>query len=365
MPKVPLVLAALAGVSSAGIPKYQVDRSFKPEFPHGVGLFAAVDVSGDKVFVCQRDGAYKSPVVVVNKHTGKYLYEFGSEDIAQTNNASRCNKLPKCWGCHGLSIQPRSLKAGRPEETVWITDFFNHTVLSYWLGGELYGKAGRPGVASPDKDKFDAVADTAFYKDTAYFADGDGGANNRIEAWAAASGKPEHVKWVSPAKPPSQRKVEEYNNPHGLWLHEASKRLLVADRQHQRIAIVNPETGVDERTLKCPGLNFNASGELPFTVRTFKTKTQDLMFVAVTGGHQRLYVVDVSSLAKTGACTSVVQRVDFGLVNTTKPGEVTCNTPHSMGVDRRTGDVYVACVGEPGSAFVRLRQHHREETVVV
>jgi len=356
-----LALASMAAAAANEYVEYRVDPTWKPDWPAGVGSFSAVAVAGDKVVVAQRDAHNPNPILVLDKTSGKVLFSFGGAEVGKVNTS---------FGSHGVSVQPADPAAGRPEDTIWVMDFFNHTVLSFNLQGELLGKAGLSGVASADPDKFGSVADATFRKGSAFFSDGDGGSNNRIERWAAASGKPEHVEWVSPATPPSQRKTEEYINPHSICYHATSDRLIVADREHTRIAIVNPDSGKEEDTFQCDAMDLGPKGK-PFGVRTLKTDSWDLLFVAVAnnphdGKNQYVHIADISSLAHGGSCTRLLQSLIFAAPGERpKLGEVECNTPHLMGVDHSTGDVYLACVAEPGSNLVRLTQHRNGPKPVV
>ena len=64
-------------------------------------------------------------------------------------------------------------------------------------------------------------------------------------------------------------------------------------------------------------------------------------------------------------CSSRACTVDCTQVTSSGPGPcvilqtlhiapATCNTPHELGVDERTGALYVACVGWPGSNLLRF-----------
>lgn len=351
-----LTSLGVAYASTSQYTEYVVDPTWKPNFPEGVDIFSAVGVSGDRVIVDQRNGKYKDPFIVLDKKSGEMLFSFGGKDIAMKFNRSNCNSMPSCYGSHGLAVQPADPSVGRDEDTIWAMDFFNDTILSYNLRGELQAMAGRAGTPSADVDKFDHPADATFRKNSAFFVDGDGGHNNRIEKWAAASGKPEHVEWVRPTKPPSQRAAEEYINPHGICWHEASDRLLIADREHSRIAIVHPDTGLEEGNLTCDALQLGSKGK-PFGVRTIG----NTLFLAVSdnpqdGNNLFLHIVDISTMSKDRSCKKLLQTITFAKSASVfrKPGVFVCNGPHLMGVDRETNDVYLACVAEPGSNFLRL-----------
>lgn len=327
--------------------KYTIDKTWNPEFPKGTGTFSAVAVTGDEVVVSQRDAHNPNPIIVLSKK-GELLRTFGGAHVAVVNNT---------FGSHGLAVQAADPANGRKEETVWIMDFFNHTVLSFTLHGDLLGKAGRPGVASLDADKFGMVADAVFRKGKAYFADGDGGSDNRVECWEASSGKPERVAWVSPV-PSSPRATTEFENPHGIAWHQTTDRLLIADREHARIAMMDPETGSLSGNLTCDSMRLGPAGK-PFGVRTLKTDSQDLLFVAVAnnpqdGKNQFVHVADLSGLQHGHGC-QVVQSISID--------PTFCHTPHLMGVDHSTGHLYLACVAEPDSNVIRLVQD--DQVVIV
>lgn len=360
-------LARAAATKAHAYTEYVIDGKWKPDYPAGVDIFSAVAVSGDRVIVDQRNGKYKDPFIVLDKNSGRVLFSFGGSDIAMKFNRSNCNSMPSCFGSHGLSVQLADPTVGRLEDTIWVMDFFNSTILSYNLRGELQARVGRPGKPSADFDKFDHPADCTFRHTSAFCVDGDGGSNNRIERWAASSGKPEHVEWVRPEIPPSQRKLEEYINPHGIAWHQDSDRLLIADREHSRIAIVDPESGFEKGNLTCDALQLGSKGK-PYGVRTIG----NMLFVAVSDSPQDgrnlfLHVVDVSTLKKDGSCAKLLQTISFAAPGSTREaGQVVCNGPHLMGVDHASNDVYLACVAEPGSNLVRLttRQHETPHLVV-
>jgi len=234
-------------------------------------------------------------------------------------------------------------------------DFFRREVLALSLEGELVGSAGAGAPGLPDAERFGSVADAAFRGSSAFLADGDGGAENRVARWRATPRGPGGSEWVSPALPAGRRRREEFSNPHSVCWHEASDSLLVADRDNARIAVLEPGTGAVRGSLGCDGLQLGARGK-PFGVRTLRSSSAglalDLLFVAVAnnpqdGKNQFVHVVDMSSFARSGRCEAVLQSVALDAA--------LCRTPHLMGVDEQTAEVYVACVGEPGSTVLRLR----------
>merc|ERR1712039_544643 len=73
----------------------------------------------------------------------------------------------------------------------------------------------------------------------------------------------------------------------------------------------------------------------------------------------------IGTLSEKGECRALLQSMAFAATQAdAKDGDVVCHTPHLMGIDHNSGDVYLACVAVPGSNVVRLRQHagHQRNT---
>jgi len=196
----------------------------------------------------------------------------------------------------------------------------------------------------------------AFIDGIAYFADGDANNDNRVEAWAAASGVPEHPLWTS--EPPDTKSdgkgLNHLSWPHSITWHQGLGKLLVADRGgpkspvHSRIVIMDPVAGKIEQTLNCTGLETPTGYPAPFSVRSLRTSDEELLFVAVgdlipqdgNPKNQWIYIIDASKLAADGTCNTQ-QRINFP--HDTIAAD-TCDTPHLLGVDAATHDVYMACI---------------------
>jgi len=335
---------SLAVVSAMAYQPYVMDSSWQPEFPAGTGTYSAVDVAGDRVFVGQRSINFSDPVLVFDR-AGRFLHSFGAGEIGQGIHHDETE-----YGVHGMNLHvlPASAAGSRGADTLWVTDFMNHSVVAYSTDGELLGITG--GVASADDDKFDAPSDVAFRGQSCYLVDGDGGLNMRVSRWSLSQGLLDSPEWQNPAKRPEDRSSQEFDHPHSVAWHESSDSIVVADRDHYRIVLMDPQTGAITGNVTCDlDLGPGSLGR-PFAVRTWRSDSEDLLVVAVAGndgvetGHQFMYVLDASGLNK-GAC-AVLQswQVD--------PAQ--CHTPHLLGLDQQTGDVYLACNNAPGSNVLRF-----------
>jgi len=369
--KVVFLLTLASTMVAAAVPDYKHDSSWQPAFPKSIHLYSAVAVSGDEVFVSQR-GNYSQPILVLNR-AGELLRAFGSDAIGLVPGG---DGFGHTWGGHGLAVQHADPQAGRDEDRIWVMDCVKGAVHSFAPNGTHLKSAGRLGYGASE---FGCVADAAFHGGNAYFADGDAINDNRVEAWAAASGVPEHPLWTSePAGTHTSGKgLNHLSWPHSVTWHEGLGKLLVADRgaagspTHSRIVVMDPATGRMEQTLNCEGLSTPNGYPAPFAVRTLRTKDEDLLFVAVADvnpqdgntKNQWIYIVDVSKLAVDGTCKTL-QRLNY--VDGNAPMESVCETPHLLGIDYKTYDVYMACVDrakqkDDASRVVRITRTNTTE----
>lgn len=341
-----VVLLAVSSTVASAVPVYKHDDSWKCGIP--TNLHSAVAVLGDEIFVSQR-GNYSHPIVVLNR-AGQILRSFGDKTIGLVPGG---DGFGHTWGGHGLAVQFADAAHGRNEDRIWVMDMVKNQVHSFAPNGTHLKSVGRKGYG---KAEFGGIADATFHGDIAYIADGDAPADNRVEAWIAASGVPEKPLWTSePAgTKPNATSLKHLSWPHSITWHEASGKLIIADRGavgspvHSRLVTMDPATGKLEHTLNCSGLNMPGGLPAPFAVRTLRTKDDDLLFVAVADvnpqdgntKNQWIEIVDASKLAVDGTCT-VLQRINFPDDGVNSHD---CTTPHLIDVDYKTGDVYMACV---------------------
>jgi len=320
---------------------YHLDASWRPQFPIGSGSYAAVDVHGDHVVIGQRNTSFVDPVLVFDR-AGHFLHSFGHKEVGKGVHHGAAN-----WGVHGINLHVS--ETSEEDTTVWVTDFLNHTVISFSMAGKLLSMVGNG--ASSDLDKFDSPADIAFHGSSAFVVDGDGGKNMRVSRWLLKDGQFERPVWALPQAPPEKRSVEVFDHPHSVCWHQSTGKIIVADRDNWRIVLMDPDTADITGNVTCNlDLGPGSTQGRPFGVRTWLQGSEDFLLVEVAGNdqvethHQMFHVLDASGFAE-GRC-SVLQSIAID------PSK--CHTPHMVGLDSVSGDVYLACNQQPNSNVVRL-----------
>ena len=154
-----------------------------------------------------------------------------------------------------------------------------------------------------------------------------------------------------------------FDNPHSVTLHESSGLLVVADREHASIKLLDSEDGDILGAWNC-GLRFGNNDGLPFGVRALYFDGVDMLFVASMDNpqdhkHQRIHVLDVSKLDRTEGTSSpcrILQTIDIDAN--------VYSGPHLLGVDPENGDLYVALVAdEPRSTVLRYSIRKSDRTI--
>jgi hypothetical protein len=362
MPQLVLLLAAnhLITTATAVEDLYSLDTAWEPEFPVGSHTLSAVGVSGPgatgcdpcptpSVFVTQRGNFSVPPVLVLNATTGELLTAWGSLDIAP-------------GGAHGLALECSVSDSNNNYgcSRVWIEDFTNHTLTAFSPSGKKLLQIGTPGVAGNGTDpiQFGSIADayivpperrhTSVGPATVYATDGDGGSDNRVIAInvPTAPNPKSTTKWVT---------GHIFANPHSITMHEQSGLLVIADREHASLKLINSEDGNVLGEFDC-GLKFGADHGVPFGVRTLVFEHLDLLFVAAMDNpqdhkHQRIYVLDVKELNKQDGIAS-----KCSLLQTITIRPARYSGPHLLGVDPKTGNLYAALVADsPLSTVLRFK----------
>ena len=369
---------ALSLASSSGDDLYELDATWKPQFPVGSHTFSAVGIHDDTVYVTQRGNASIPPVLVLSTKDGALIDMWGAKDVALAHG-----KTSSTWGAHGLSIESCGypcVVAEDPKATprlrVWIEDFTNHTVTAFSSRGQKLLLVGTPGIAGNGTKpcQFDHVADAfvspgapvhrpslaphkigdnspSFSPAYIYASDGDGGSANRVVKIAIPptyDGSPVEAVWAT---------GHVFDDPHSITLHQASGLLVVADREQQALKLITSTDGTVLGTFDC-GLVFGngAAGGVPFGVRTMTYGGKDLLFVASMDNpqdhmHQQISVLDVSQLTAKDGVKSKCSLVQSIVID---PGQY--SGPHLLGVDALTGDVYAALVADqPHGTVLRYR----------
>jgi streptogramin lyase len=188
---------------------YQPDPSF-PQWPANVKTGAVSGVGTDskgRVYVLQRE----KPPVLCFEASGKFVRSFGDDVIGMG---------------HGLSVDA--------DDNVWVTDTVHHLVFQFSPQGKILKTLGQLDQASEDADKFNKPTYVVFGpKGDLYVMDGYG--NARVVHYREGGRNPEI--WGKPGSGPL-----EFNAPHAGVI-DPQGRLVVCDRDNNRIQILHPQTG--------------------------------------------------------------------------------------------------------------------------
>jgi peptidylglycine monooxygenase len=180
--------------------------SLPPGWTLGLVSHVAVD-SGDRVYFYQR----QDPPMLVFDRDGHFLAGWGDGRLRDA---------------HGIYIGP--------DDHVYLCNRDEHEVLKMTRDGRIVlalGERGRPALRAP----FNHPADVAVGPDgDIYVADGYG---NSLVHRFSADGK--HLgSWGGAGAAPGQ-----FTTPHGIWV-DTRNRVLVADRENNRVQIFSPEGDV-------------------------------------------------------------------------------------------------------------------------
>ena len=104
-------------------------KSPRPNTPEGSGR------AGGVASITQAIDLIKHELEIDDAALLGLLRSWGKEHIARNTSctqplnaaAAGCSKPDRTWGGHGLTVKPAA--AGKTE--VWITDFYNHTVMAF------------------------------------------------------------------------------------------------------------------------------------------------------------------------------------------------------------------------------------------
>jgi len=231
----------------------------------------------------------------------------------------REGKFLSSWG-EGAFERPHGLYIGS-DDRVYCTDDKDHTVKIFTLEGELLSMLGtkdRPGEGGAPFNRPTNVALAP--SGEIYVSDGYG--NSRVHKFSRCGEL--LLSWGTPGDGQGQ-----FNIPHGVWV-DGDDRVLVADRQNNRIQIFNSD---GEFLTQWTGLR------RPCTVFIDR---DNIIYVAELESRMSILDADGELLARWGGTKS------------TAPGQFVA--PHCTWVDS-WGDLYVGEVleGQRIQKFVRAR----------
>jgi DNA-binding beta-propeller fold protein YncE len=199
-------LLCLALASSFAAEWKPVDGFFR--WPPGLEVGACTAVaenSRGELFVFHRG---KQPILVF-AHDGKFLRSWGDDLVGSA---------------HGLRIDA--------DDNVWCTDIGHHRVYKFDSQGKLLLQlgTGKPG-AGPDE--FNKPTDVAFGERGEFYVT-DGYGNTRVLKFSPSGALV--GQWGTAGKEPGQ-----FNTPHAIVRDPAAGRLIVGDRENDRIQVFDAE----------------------------------------------------------------------------------------------------------------------------
>lgn len=303
----------MASALGSGKYRYQPVLAWqhRPGDYQGTEVSAVAIDSQDRVFVFNRGD---EPVIVFDRHGGR-LRSWGAGAIVHA---------------HGITIGP--------DDAVYCTDDFDHTVRKFSPDGRLLmtlGTSGRPADTGATSIDFRTIqrAGPPFYFPTnvalsprgeIYVSDGYG--NARIHKFTAEGRL--LFSWGAPGTGPGEFRV-----PHGIAV-AADGRVYVADRENSRLQIFDPDgsflaewTGIArpcQVTFDADGILYVA--ELGYRAGMWPGTSPPS--AEATGGRVSIFDLDGNLLSQFG-----------GGEHPESPGDFFA--PHDIRVDS-LGDIYVA-----------------------
>lgn len=301
------------GVFGYGDFRYRVDPAWlrRPVDYQGTEASAAAVDSHDRVYVFNR-GTH--PVTVYNR-AGAQLFTWGEGLIVRA---------------HGITIGP--------DDAVYCTDDFDHTVRKFTPDGRLLmtlGASGRPSDTGATSIDFRTIVRSGppFYFPTnvalspagdIYVSDGYG--NARVHKFTSSGEL--LFSWGHPGTAPG-----EFRIPHGIAV-ASDGRVFVADRENSRIQIFSPDGEfLDQWTeiARPCQVTFDADGNLFVAEVGYRAGMWPGTFppsADATGGRVSVFSPQGDLLSRWG-----------GGDNPTAPGDFFA--PHDIRLDSH-GDVYVS-----------------------
>ncbi len=273
------------------------------------------------------------PAVAVDRQDRVYLFNRSDHPVMVFD---REGNFLKAWG-EGLFQRAHGITIG-PDDGIYCTDDFDHTVRKFSPDGELLmtlGTRGQPsdtGATSVDFRTIKQAGPPFHYPTNVAFSSAgeiyvsDGYGNARIHKFTS-DGKL-LLSWGEPGAGPGQ-----FHVPHGIAI-DPTGRVFVADRENSRLQIFSPEGRFLEEwtdfARPCQ-VTFDPEGNLyaaELGYRAGMWPGTSAPSPAATGGRVSIWSPERKLLSRWG-----------GGENPTAPGDFFA--PHDICLDSR-GDVYVA-----------------------
>ena len=262
--------------------------------------------------------------IAIDTNDQVYLFNRGQHPVIVL---SQNGEILRTWG-HGIFTNPHGASIG-PDQCIYLTDNFDHTVRKFSLTGELLMELGTPGISSgfmSGKPFCNCTHSTISPSGDIFVSDG---YNNACIHHYNPKGK--HIKsWGQAGAGPGQ-----FNLPHNICC-DTDGWIYVADRENSRIQIFdtlgNFETQINNMH-RPSGLAITAGSSPDFIVGEFAS------YLEVNKDFPNLGPF-VSFFDRQG---SMLSRLDKGVGPGVCPGQFI--SPHSIALDS-FGDLYIGDVAE-------------------
>ena len=262
--------------------------------------------------------------IAIDANDQVYLFNRGQHPVVVL---SQNGELLRTWG-HGIFTNPHGASIG-PDQCIYLTDNFDHTVRKFSLTGELLLELGTPGISSgfmSGRPFCKCTHSTISPSGDIFVSDG---YNNACIHHYNPKGK--HIKsWGQAGAGPGQ-----FNLPHNICC-DTDGWIYVADRENSRIQIFdtlgNFETQINNMH-RPSGLAITAGSSPDFIVGELAS------YLEVNKDFPNLGPF-VSFFDRQG---SMLSRLDKGVGPGVYPGQFI--SPHSIALDS-LGDLYIGDVAE-------------------
>ena len=262
--------------------------------------------------------------IAIDANDQVYLFNRGQHPVVVL---SQKGELIRTWG-HGIFTNPHGASIG-PDQCIYLTDNFDHTVRKFSLTGELLLELGTPGISSgfmSGRPFCKCTHSTISPSGDIFVSDG---YNNACIHHYNPKGK--HIKsWGQAGAGPGQ-----FNLPHNICC-DTDGWIYVADRENSRIQIFdtlgNFETQINNMH-RPSGLAITADSSPDFIVGELAS------YLEVNKDFPNLGPF-VSFFDRQG---SMLSRLDKGIGPGVYPGQFI--SPHSIALDS-LGDLYIGDVAE-------------------
>jgi len=293
-------------MNTRNVPGYTVVEEWE-QLPEGLGHrdVCGMDVdAADRLYVLTR----RDPRVFIYNRDGSFVKAWGEGVL--TN------------GAHGICLAP--------DGAVFCVSSGEHTVRRFGSDGKLLMTIGTDGVAAENGEPFNAPTGLTLRPDGEFYVS-DGYGNSRVHHFSADGTLIRS--WGEPGVGPGQ-----FNLPHDVY-YTADHRLLVADRENDRVQVFDPDGAfVEEWThLQRPtDICMDSNGLIYVSeLKWLEGETSKRRGPIKREEHGRVSILDTDG--------SLIERI--GGSDGTVPGSFWA--PHGICVDS-AGDLYV---GEVSYSF--------------